>query len=186
MLLVIWCRLAFREETAFLACFPYRLLTACWYLLFSLFGPNGPTLTTPQASEDPLKSKSPILMSQGSALHFVFFLRLKKQALLGGITLGTGWCQMGEEGIVLTPHLLLTVLPFLFDLTIKSSPVSMSDVYPRAAWGNDRLKKTFEKMCPSKPSTLIKPYFQWERKKKAKDLQALLIMKNAMKEQTSL
>lgn len=71
--LVIWCRLAFWEETVFLAWFPYWLLTACWYLLFFLFSPTGPTLTTPQASEDPLKSKSPILMSHGSTLCFVVF-----------------------------------------------------------------------------------------------------------------
>lgn len=70
---VIWCRLAFWEETVFLAWFPYWLLTACWYLLFSLFIPTGLTLTTPQASEDPLKSKSPILMSRGSTVHFVVF-----------------------------------------------------------------------------------------------------------------
>lgn len=40
---------------------------------------------------------------------------------------------------------------------------------PESSLGNGCLKKTFEKMCQSKPSPLIKPLFQWERKKKAKE-----------------
>lgn len=57
----------------FLARFPYWLLSFCWHLLFSTLGPDGVPLTTPRASEDPLKSKSPILMSRGSSRRFVAF-----------------------------------------------------------------------------------------------------------------
>lgn len=140
---MIWCRLAFWEETVFLAWFPYWLLTACWYLLFFLFSPTGPTLTTPQASEDPLKSKSPILMSHGSTLCFVVFAsentgpawRNYPQHLLAS--------DEGRRVSLLYPppqpsHPRSPFSPrcpsFLFDLAIKSSPVFMSDVYPRAAW----------------------------------------------------
>lgn len=134
--LVIWCRLAFWEETIFLAWFPYWLLTACWYLLFSLFSPTGSTLTTPQASEDPLKSKSPILMSRGSAPRFVVFASENR---------GPAWRNYPQQSLVSGRgggyHSYFPPSPrsprcpsSLFDLTIKSSPVFMSDVYPRAAW----------------------------------------------------
>lgn len=59
----------------FLARFPRWLLDCCQHLLFSTLGPLGLPLTTPPASEDPLKSKSSILMSRGvAAWRFVAFV----------------------------------------------------------------------------------------------------------------
>lgn len=59
----------------------------------------------------------------------------------------------------------------LFDLTITSSPVFMSDVYPGAAWEMAGLKKTFEKIYQSKLSPLIMPQVRWDSEKKASELE---------------
>lgn len=162
MPLLIWCRLAFWEETLFLALFPYWLLTACRYLLFSLFSPPGPTLTSPQASKDPLKSKSPILMSHGSTRCFVVF---------ASENTGPAWRNYPQNFFVLnggggyhssfSPHLSshLTVLPFVWSHR-QIFPSFYEWHLPESSLGNGWLKKTFEKMCLSKLSPLIKPWFQ--------------------------
>ena len=96
-------------------------------------------LSAPQASEDPLKSKSPILMSHGSARRFVVF---------ASENTGPAWRNYPQHSLVSNggggyrcsffspPTPRSPRRPsFLFDLAIKSSPVFfMSDVYPRAAW----------------------------------------------------
>ena len=122
--LLIWCRLAFWEETVFLAWFPYWLLTACWYLLFSQLLKHLKTLW----------SQNRPFWCLVAAPGVLLYLRLKTQAPLGGITLSTRWCRMGEEGIFPPSPSSPCCPSSLFDLTIKSSLVFMSDVYPRAAW----------------------------------------------------
>lgn len=101
----------------------------------SLLVPSVPS--TPQASEDPLKSKSPILMSCGSTRHFVVFvfektgsaLRNYPQSLLVSDKGG------GYHSSVFPHSPSSPCCPSsLFDLTIKSFPVFVSDIYPRAAW----------------------------------------------------
>lgn len=94
-------------------------------------------LSAPQASEDPLKSKSPILMSHGSIRRFVVF---------ASENTGPAWRNYPQHSLVsdggggyrssfFPPSPCSPLCPsFLFDLTIKSSLVFVSDVYPRAAW----------------------------------------------------
>lgn len=64
---------------------------------------------------------------------------------------------------------LLAVLPFSFWSHHQIFPGFYEWRLPESSLGNGWLKKTFQKMRPSKPSPLIKPYFQWERRKKAKE-----------------
>lgn len=89
-------------------------------------------LCSPPASEDPLKSNLPILMSHGSASCFVIFAS-ENTAQRNYPT--TSWCQIGGGEFFLSflppPPCLpasLTVLNFLFDLAIKSLLFFVSDV----------------------------------------------------------
>lgn len=125
--LLIWCRLAFWEETVS-GVVPVLVVN-------SLLVPS--VLSTPQASEDPLKSKSPILMSRGSTRRFVVFASENT----GPARRNYPQCSLVSDGgggyhsSFYPPSPFSPCCPsFLFDLTIKSSPVFMSDVYPRAAW----------------------------------------------------
>lgn len=186
---LIWCRLAFWEETVFLAWFPYWLLTAFWYLLFSLFSPTGPTLTTPQASEDPLKSKSPILMSHGSTQHFVVF---------ASENTGPAWRNYPQHSLAsdggggyhspfFPPNSLLSSLSFLsFWSHHQIFPSFYEWRLPESILGNGWLKKTFEKMRLSKLSPLIKAIVPVGEKEESRRARALLVMKNAMQEGASL
>lgn len=130
-------------------------------------------LSALQASEDPLKSKSPILTSHGTS-DVLLYLRLKKHrpCLKEGITLGTRWCRMGEEGIVSlsSPARPISLLSFVSFLSFWSHHQIFPGFYewrlPESGLGNGWLKKTFEKMRLSKLSPLIKPTLQWEREKK--------------------
>lgn len=104
-------------------------------VVHSLLVPS--VLSAPQASEDPLKSKSPILMSRGSTRRFVVFASQNT---------GTARRNYPEHSLVSDggggylppprpPSPSSPCCPSsLFDLAIKSSLVFMSDVYPRAAW----------------------------------------------------
>lgn len=94
-------------------------------------------LSTPQASEDPLKSILPILMSRGSTRRFVAFASENT----GRARRNYPHRSLAWDGGRRTSFFLFPTSPSsprcpysLFDLTIKSFPVFMSDVYPRAAW----------------------------------------------------
>lgn len=71
-------------------------------------------LSAPQASEDPLKSKSPILMSRGSTRRFVVFAYENTGPRSEELPSALVGCRMGEEGIVplFSPPSTLAVLPF--------------------------------------------------------------------------
>lgn len=113
--LLIWCRLAFWEETVLLAWFPCWLLTACWYLLFPQLLKHLKTLW----------SQNHPFWCLAEAPGILLYLCLKKQAPLWGITLGACWCLIGEEGIIpqFSPILpaLLAVLP-LFLISPSNLP----------------------------------------------------------------
>lgn len=117
-----------------------------------------------------MKLKSPILMSPGSTRRFVVFASETRGPCLEELPstfAGAGWGEAGVGGVGLfSLSFYCSCRPsHPFDLTIKSSPVFMSDVY-EGGLGNGWLKKTFEKMCLSKLSPLITPQFHWDRKKK--------------------
>lgn len=148
--LLIWCRSAFWEETLSLPLFPYRLLTAWWYLLFSQLVKHLKTLWSQNRPFWCLMAAPGVLL----------YLRLKTQALLRGITLSTSWCRMGEEGIIplfppISPLSLLSFLSFWSHHQIF--PGFYEWRLPESGLGNGWLKKTFEKMRLSKLSPLIKP-----------------------------
>lgn len=94
-------------------------------------------LSTPQASEDPLKSILPILMSRGSARRFVAFASentgpAPRNYPHHSLALDGGG---GHHSSSFPTSPSSPCCPYsLFDLAIKSFPVFMSDVYPGAAW----------------------------------------------------
>lgn len=94
-------------------------------------------LSTPQASEDPLKSKSSILMSHGSTRRFVVFAsentgRARRNYPQHVFASDGGGGHRSSFSPHL-PHLLAVLLLFLISPS-NLPPVFMSDVYPRAAW----------------------------------------------------
>lgn len=85
-------------------------------------------LSTPRASEDPLKSNLPILMSRGSAPCFIVFASENiAQRNYPHHLLASDWGRRISQPPSCLPA-SLAVLNFLFDLTIKYLPVFVSDV----------------------------------------------------------
>lgn len=180
--LVIWCRLAFWEETIFLAWFPYWLLTACWYLLFSLFSPTGSTLTSPQASEDPLKSKSPILMSRGSTPRFVVFASENR---------GPAWRNYPQQSLVSGRgggyHSYFPPSPRPpFLISPSNLPQFLWVTFTREQLGKWLAEEDVWENVPEQAITFDKAIVPVGEEEESYSARALLVMKNAMKEGTSL
>lgn len=177
--LLIWCRLAFWEETVFLAWFPYWLLTACWYLLFSQLLKHLKTLWSQNRPFWCLMAAPGVLL----------YLRLKTQALLWRITLSSSWCRMGEEGIIplFPPHLpaLLAVLPF-FLISPSNLPRFLWVTFTRERLGKWLAEEDVWENAPEQAITFDKAMVPVGEEEESQRVRALLVMKNAMQEGASL
>lgn len=187
--LLIWCRLAFWEETVFLALFPYWLLTAFWYLLFSLFSPTGPTLDNSSSIWRPSEVKIAHFDVSWQYPAFCCICVWKHGPCLEELPsalVGIGWGRRVSLALF-PPVSLLSSLSFLSFWSHHQIFLSFYEWrLPESILGNGWLKKTFEKMRLSKLSPLIKAIVPVGEKEESRRARALLVMKNAMQEGASL
>lgn len=144
-------------------------------------------LSTPRASEDPLKLNLPILMSRGSAPCFIVFASENiAQRNYPHYLLVSDWGRrISRTRTYPCLPASLAVLNFLFDLTIKYLPVFVSDVC-RVRLGKRLAEEDVCENAPEQAITFDKAIFPVGEEEESQRIRALLLMENAMQEGASL